>query len=357
MRGRRRLRSHLLALVVLAALALPGSAAVAQSPSPDASAAPSVAASPAPSAGPASVTVRLVDNGRKPRAVRTYAFVAGTVQTVEMDVTQRLTTTIAGSSEQTVDLPTIRYTMTTTVDAVDADGMTTMTTRIDAITVLDTPEAEEPLDPATISQLDETLQGLVGATFTGVSAPNGLTLSTSADLSAVDPAIAQQMTGIMDQLAQQSQVFPDAPIGRGARWIMSSTITANGITFRNRQTLTLKAIEGSRLAIAVQIKQTGIPGPVDLPGLPAGTTAEVVELDGQGANRAIVVLDQPFPAQVGSSTVRVKLTATDGTQTQSTTSTVITQVAIRLVDAPVASPGASPTPDGSPAPSALALGG
>lgn len=357
MRGRTRLRSHLLALAVLAALTLPGSAGVAQSPAPGASGAPSVGVSPAPSAGPASVTVRLVDNGRKPRAVRTYAFVAGTVQTVEMDVTQRLRTAIAGSTEQTVDLPTIRYTMTVTVDAVDADGATTMTTRIAAISVLDTPDAEQPLDPATISQLEETLQGLVGATFTGVSAPNGLTLSATADLSAVDPAIAQQMTGIMDQLAQQSQVVPDEPIGRGARWIMSSTITANGITFRNRQTLTLKAVEGSRLAIGVQLKQTGIPGPVDLPGLPAGTTAEMVELDGQGSSRAIVVLDEPFPAQVGSSTVRVKLAATDGTQTQSTTSTVITQLAIRPVDVPVASPGASAEPDGSPAPSALALGG
>lgn len=343
-----------LGLALLLAASLPGAATVAQSGSPAPSVGPSVVpGSAAPSAAPAPVTIRLVDTGRKPRAVRAYQLVAGTRQTVAMEVSQSVRTAIGNGVETSFEIPTIRYTMTTTVDAVDPAGNASLTAVVDAVEIVEDPDAEEPLDPAVVEQLDSALRGLVGATFTATVTPSGRTLAAGADLAGLDPTIAQQVTSIMDQMAQQTQVFPDEPIGAGARWILVSTLTANGITFRNRQTVTLKRAEGTRLAIAVETKQTGIPGPIALPGLPSGTTAEVVEMDGQGQSRAVVELTQPIPDSTGTSTVRVKLSATDGTQTQATTSTVGSEVAVRTVEAPEASPGASPV--ASPAATAVAL--
>jgi hypothetical protein len=332
-----------LGLALLLALSLPGAAAVAQSGSPAPSVAPSaVPGSPDPSAVPAPVTIHLVDNGRKPRAVRAYQLAVGTRQTVAMEVSQSVRTAIGNGVETSFEIPTIRYTMTATVDAVDPAGNASLTAIVDAVEIVEDPDAEEPLDPAVVEQLDSALRGLVGATFTATVTPSGRTLAAGADLSGLDPTIAQQVTGIMDQMAQQTQVFPDEPIGEGARWILVSTLTANGITFRNRQTVTLKQAEGTRLALAVETKQTGIPGPIALPGLPAGTTAEVEEMDGQGKSRSVVELTQPIPDSIGTSTVRAKLSATDGTQTQTTTSTVGSEVVARTVETPEGSPGASP---------------
>lgn len=351
-RPARSLRGLGLALVL--ALSLPGAAAVAQSASPVPSVAPSVVpGSPAPSVIPSAVGIRLVETGRKPRAVRAYQYAVGTRQTVTMEVAQGVRTSIGNGVDTEFEIPPIRYTMTATTDAVDAEGNASMTLVVDAVEVLEDPDAEEPVDAATMAEMEGALAGLIGATFRSVAAPNGRTLSASADLSGIDPTIAQQVTAIMDQMAQQTQVFPDEPIGEGARWILTSTLTANGITFRNRQTVTLRSAEGTRLAIAVQTKQTGIPGPIALPGLPAGYTAEVVEMDGQGRSRAIVELTELIPASTSTGTVRAKLSATDGTQSQTTTSTVVTEVVVRTIETPAASPGASPA--ASPAASAIAL--
>jgi hypothetical protein len=301
------------------------------------------------------VTIRLVDAGRKPRAVRAYTYVAGTRQTMTMEIAQSVRTSIGNGVDTTFEIPPIRYTMTATTDAVDAVGNATVTLVVDAVEVLEDPDAEEAVDPAALAEMETALAGLVGATFTSTVAPNGRTLSTGADLSALDPTIAQQVTAIMDQMAQQTQVFPDEPIGEGARWTLVSTLTANGITFRNRQTVTLRTVKGARLTIGVQSKQTGIPGPIALPGLPAGYTAEVVEMDGQGRSRATVELTELVPVSTGTGTVRAKLSATDGTQSQTTTSTVTTEVTVRTVESPAASPGAAPA--ASPAASAVALAG
>ena len=334
-------RAALTALLVGAALAatLPG-AASGQSPAaspapsgaPPASVAPSPGASVAPSPSFTPLTppvTRLVDAGRKPRAIRRYAYTPGATGTMVMDITQGVRTVIGDGVETAFDLPAIRYTLQLTVTAVDAAGVADVMMRVAAIEVLDNPDAEDPLDPAIVAELDATLQGIVGATITARMAPDGSTLGASADLSGLDPTLAQQMTGLVDQSNQLSQPLPAEPIGRDARWVSTSALTTNGISFKARTTATLKAVDGDLLTIAFKGRQTGVPGPVELAGLPPGTTAELVEMDGESAGRTVVDLGGLVPRSTSTGTIRVKLSATDGTSTQSTTSTVTTNLSVK----------------------------
>jgi hypothetical protein len=125
-----------------------------------------------------------------------------------------------------------------------------------------------------------------------------------------------------------SLALPSEPIGAGARWIVISTLTTNGLRVRTRQAAELRAAEGDVLTITLRGRQTGIPGPVALPGLPEGYTAELVELDGRSTGRTVVDLTGIVPRSRSAGTVRAKLSATDGTTTETTTSTVISELVV-----------------------------
>jgi hypothetical protein len=120
---------------------------------------------------------------------------------------------------------------------------------------------------------------------------------------------AEQVGTVMTESAELSLALPSAPIGVGARWTVVSSLVANGLALRLRQVATLRAIEGDVLTITLRGKQTGIPGPVALPGLPAGYTAELVELDGATSGRTIVDLAGIVPRSRSAGTVTVYLPA------------------------------------------------
>ena len=316
-----------------AAAAIPSAVPTVQ-PSADPSTGPSASPVPPPE-------VRLLDAGSRPRQVRRYAYQVGAVETVVMDVTQTVRTEISGGVETEFEIPTLRYTLTVTILAVDAAGTATWEMAVESVEAIADPDAEETVDPTLIATLNDALAPMAGVRITATVDTRGHSMPLGIDTSAMDPTLAQQVTGLMEQSSQLALVLPEAPIGEGARWASTTVATTNGLAFRSRQVVTLRQVEDDMLSLAIQAKQTGLPGPVALPGLPEGFTAELVELTGTTTGRMLVDLGSVVPRSRGEGTIRATLSASDGTTTQTTVSTVDSEIVVRPSD-PVSGRAATP---------------
>lgn len=315
-------------------LVLSGSGSLGQSPSPapgasvvpSASILPGGSAAPSPSGGvlaPPEVTV--TDRGDKPRAALRFTFQAGTDETMVIDMTQTATSSVDGGAAQVVTLPTIRYTFSMHIDAVDAAGTATVTMGLTSVEV----QKGATDDQATVDRVQSALDPLVGYQVMTTVDDRGRTLSAQATLpEGLDPALAQQMSQLVTQANQLSVTLPLQRVGAGATWTSSGGVAINGMTVQSDQTTTLVKQEGDTLTLKTATVQTAEPGPVTWPGVPAGWTTTLTSLDGKATLRQVVDLTQVQVAGGGSGTLHVVLELSDGTNTHTSDSTADSRIKV-----------------------------
>lgn len=341
MRRPRALRALTLGLAVgLAATgALPWPAAAGSGPSP--SAAPSVPppgsgspapGSPAPSVEPVPPVgppeVRLLDAGSRPRQVRRFSFEAGQRETMVLVMSQSIATGVDGSSTSFA-LPPVRYVFEVEITDVADDGTATADMVLTVVEAIADPDADPPTDPALIEQLNAALEPLVGLRTTSRIDRRGGATGVELDTGSLDPQLAQQMTDVMGQLEGLAIPLPVRAIGVGARWETLGSATLNGLTFTSRQVITLRRVQDGALVLDITTTQEGVPGEVELPGLPAGVTARLDSLEGTTTGQATLDLRHVTPRSDAEGTIAMTLTATDGTTEQQIETTVESRVTVR----------------------------
>jgi hypothetical protein len=269
-------------------------------------------------AAPSQVT--LLDPGAAPLETLRYQLSAGMAQTLQMDVTTSLSTTVAGAPAGATNLPTLRAVLSTTVTEVDEAGVATIEFRIDSYEALPT----EGTDPMLVQTLTAGLQPLVGISGTSQVDARGATLSASIDVpDTVDPALRQMFDSLERSMGQLSSPLPEEPVGVGARWqvVMAVPDPSTGLVIDQTGTFTLEALDGSEVTVGVELTQSAEPGPLDVPGLPAGSTAELVSMAGMGAGESTFSLDRPAPASTLTTQVEMVLSVTIGSTTQEVVTT------------------------------------
>lgn len=327
MRSRRSLVG--LALVVVTAIAAsPAVPALGASPSPEASAVPTSVPSVGPAASPvAAPEMRLLDAGRKPRAVLRYTFTPGMTETMVMEMAQTITST-AGDLEQSSALPTIRYALTMTVLEVDPGGDATIEMTVASVETVPDPDAAGPVDQATVDALDAALAPMIGLRFTTRMDRRGASQPAATDLDDLDPALAQQLQRVLDHSGQLSTVLPEQAVGVGARWVSTGTASTSGISFVSRQSFTLRSIEGDTLEMDVKGTQRGEPGPIAIADMPAGSSAELISLLGTLEGRTTIDLTRLGPRSTATGSVTIRFTLSDGTTEQTLDSRADTRLVV-----------------------------
>jgi hypothetical protein len=136
------------------------------------------------------------------------------------------------------------------------------------------------------------------------------------DVSGLDPAVAQQVDGLMNTINQLAAPLPAEPVGEGARWVTRGVAQTMGVELRTEQTSTLRRAEGRTLVLRIDGTQGAVPGPVDSPQLTEGVTATLEALTGTILGRMTLDLDRLVPTSTADGTVTMRLSATDGTTTE-----------------------------------------
>jgi hypothetical protein len=273
------------------------------------------------------VTVELLEPGRKPRAERRFRYVEGQTEILEMRMTQIATTVVDGATNR-IALPPIEYRFEAVVTDVDEVGVATLDMVLIHVEAVEDEEGGAEMDAATLAQLNVALAPLAGLRVITQVDDRGITIAAATDLRDIDPALVAQLGDVLGSVNQVAAPLPEEPIGVGARWVSEGTASSNGLTFRTRQTSTLKAATDDSLRITLAGTQQGVPGPVDLPTLPEGYTATLDSLTGTLTGQMTVDLARLVPVSRAEGDLTIVLTAADGSTSQQVESRAQTTVEI-----------------------------
>ncbi|MBK9031494.1 MAG: hypothetical protein IPL61_09190 [Myxococcales bacterium] len=103
--------------------------------------------------------------------------------------------------------------------------------------------------------------------------------------------------------------WPDEPIGPGARWRVVTLLRVGGAYFKQTATYKLAAVEGDRHTVEVDLTRLAERQLLDVPGLPAGATAELIGIVRSVKGTVVVTSVAPLP-------LSGELTSTQSTHAQ-----------------------------------------
>lgn len=144
---------------------------------------------------------------------------------------------------------------------------------------------------AEVLALTAELQGLVGIGGHGTLSDRGRFSAFTYDLPVdLDEGLTSTLEQAEDQFATMAVPLPTDPVGVGARWRVDSTAELGGIEVHQSTTYAITAIEGDTVTYEASTSQDAGPQPVDLSGLPAGSTARLVSSELSGTTTGVLDL-------------------------------------------------------------------
>lgn len=273
----------------------------------------SLGASPAPLAsGPATAgslpTVVVLDAGAEPRSALRYRFVS--YQTASMDMRMSMTAAVAvdGTPVPSTVIPTMHFVAAIQLGDVTPAGSVRYEFQYT------TAEAVEPsdADAITVAQMNDSLAGLVGVTGWAVVDDRGQGIDGGfIGTDDLDPATQATLDDLQRSLSQQSAPLPEEPVGVGARWMVEQHVATNGLVVDQSVTYRLDAIDDAGLHLSLELTQDVAPGPIELPGMPDGTTANLLELRSRGSAAMVMDLDSFVPTSAMTITSHNVIEVTD----------------------------------------------
>jgi len=221
----------------------------------------------------------VLDAGRGPRKELRLRFTEGAATTValtlDLDVTQR-----AGGAEQGLDSPVVRETVRFTVGPTRGDEATVSF----AFTGATVDGEGTDLTAAELAELSTEIGRLVGLGGTGTISALGSFTSFAYDLpDGLDPEVTAALEQAEQQLSALALPLPREPLGVGARWRTATRTELSGIVLDQVTTYEITELTDSGVAYTAASSQTAARQRIDPATLPAGSTAELVSADIDGA--------------------------------------------------------------------------
>jgi hypothetical protein len=210
---------------------------------------------------PSPPAVEVLDPGAEPREALRLSPPAGTSEQSAM--TMRLDLEQSGAAETSTKAPPIRATIAMVLQEVTPDGNLHVAFSYPSFEVLRR-EGTSAAERRTAERELEALSGLSGEmTMTPQGTVVDSTLEIPPDL---DPALAQTLDQLENQLGVLAASFPQEEVGVGARWRTTSDLTLNGIDVRQIGEYRLEKRNGTTLGLDVRVTQTARRQTVDAPG-------------------------------------------------------------------------------------------
>ncbi len=253
---------------------------------------PSGPAAPAVPDVPPVPEIKLIDAGTGTQKALRYAPVKDAESTFRLVMTA--TTTMKGMEQAMPELTTV---FATKVLSVNADGTATYSFTIRSVTSDDPPNADQD----TIAKTRKGLESLAG---TGgkitVSSRGVLKAFESSVPTKVNQGVNQQMDDLRYNFVQYCAAFPEEPVGTGAKWQVTQSITRQGLKVDQTTTITLKALSGSALELALESTQSAPEQDMGAAGGATGTKPHLKSLKGKGSGASTVVLSSLFPESLSN---------------------------------------------------------
>jgi len=200
----------------------------------------------APAAQPA---VKLLDAGVEPRSPLRYRFMGGGVQTFSVIERRSTAVTVDGKPQPTRKSPPIKMTVKLTIMSIDENRNAHCEALCVGVEAL-----ADPTLPATTMELMKqsfaTLAGVKGeCVISNRGEVSGAKVEDKPDL---DPYAAEQLENLRQAIARCAMLFPEEPVGAGARWELREKASDAGISAEHVQTVQLKGREEDELDLAYE---------------------------------------------------------------------------------------------------------
>lgn len=210
------------------------------------------AQSPSTSASPAIVVEQV---GAEPWHVLRYTLAPGFQQRFELTLKVRaattLTNTVLEDDKRNLDFPGLVLHMLAKVTSVTPAGDASLTYEIENANVL-----EDVIDPSLRSIAEREATAIRGARSTATLSANGALSNLHADSGARSQSSQRWLTELEVALGNGDVVFPDAPIGVGATWTVTSHPTRRDVHWTRVATYTLRARTETTVDLEATIEMT-----------------------------------------------------------------------------------------------------
>ncbi|MGD1851818.1 MAG: hypothetical protein ACFCBU_14920 [Cyanophyceae cyanobacterium] len=230
----------------------------------------------------------LLDEGQGAKSPLRLAPQAGNRTQLDTDISINVTTEIDGQTAPNPGFPSIGMLLGIEVVEVDEAGQITYNITYDDISMGDDtsfpPEARQMIDDV-FQQLKDLKLVLVGddrgrVLAANVEAPEGL-----------NPFLVQMLDSLSQSMKQVSAPLPEEAIGIGARWSITGSVTAGGLTFEQTAIYELVEREGDRFTVTVEVEQVAEPQSVG----PAGIAVELTDYSASGNGNLVMDIGYPVP--------------------------------------------------------------
>jgi hypothetical protein len=243
---------------------------------------------------PSAPKVEVLNPGAEPRQQLRFKPAVNTKQTSVMKFDVDMEMSISSAAMPKVELPTNVITIDTTVNRIDPNGDIHYEFRYSKIDVIDNGKVPKPVLEAMTAQ-NKKLVG-IGGNF--VADNRGYTKSGRFTVPKdLDPTTRQVFDQLSQSINQFSYPLPEAAIGKGAQWRVTSPLTISGITLTQTATYQLVSLQNGVVTIDVSLTQKAQPQKLTQPGLPSGAVMTLKSLNSQGKGKINMRLDQLLPTK------------------------------------------------------------
>lgn len=247
-----------------------------------------------PAAAPAASepTVTLLDPGAKDgrRELRLRPKV-GSESSMVMKMRMAMKAEVNGQPLPTAPAPTISMTMGLKVDKVEESGdFHYVGTYSDA-----TPEPDPKIDAAMMESLRKAFSGIKGLGCEVLSSDRGIVRSGKVTAESAAAPLQALIDSMNQSLQQMSLPLPKEAVGAGAKWRATSAPRVGGFVQKLTCEYSLKEWTPQGAKLEMTVVQSAEPQDMDLPTLPAGTSAKLTSLTGTGKGTSEIAWDGVMP--------------------------------------------------------------
>jgi hypothetical protein len=217
--------------------------------------------SPAPALD-AQPVVELLEQGQEPRQALRWAVKPGFEQKASLAVGFTIDALIA-VLRVGEPIYLVTYDLTLRASKVEDDGSVRVTFKVDAATI-----NPETIGDERLSRIEQALTSAGKLTGSYTLGPRGRMTDLKMNIPKDATRTAHDMAdNLRWGLVQMTPVFPEEPVGQGAKWTVHTGVQQGGIHVNQLRTIEIVKIEGSRVELAVQAQQSAAPQSFSNPGI------------------------------------------------------------------------------------------
>jgi hypothetical protein len=200
-------------------------------------------------------SLTMLEAGAEPRQLMRYALVPHAPERLELDIKAGTTARYGPNpfqmKQRFTDYPTVVLVGRVEVSAVAADGAAQVALDLDDVVVRD-----DVMEFKVRQPIEEDAAQMKGARVAWQIAPSGKMSAPTIAAPRAAAAAQRRLSSVVERLQGAMVVFPDVPIGVGARWKVASEYRSSNMSFRytGARTVTyrLKTMTDTTATVAIE---------------------------------------------------------------------------------------------------------